>query len=117
MQRRRDSPCRAQSLYCANRPRPAPIPLSSCASGSAERRNKAIAPYEAHCASFNFLNPLICTVASSALVGWVELIRAFTPVFAGYAKPITALEPHSLVVAVYRTFVTMGFARAQPILL
>jgi hypothetical protein len=22
------------------------------------------------------------------LVGWVELIRAFTPVFAGYAKPI-----------------------------
>jgi hypothetical protein len=22
------------------------------------------------------------------VVGWVELIRAFTPVFAGYAKPI-----------------------------
>jgi hypothetical protein len=22
------------------------------------------------------------------IVGWVELIRAFTPVFAGYAKPI-----------------------------
>jgi hypothetical protein len=21
-------------------------------------------------------------------VGWVELLRAFTPVFAGYAKPI-----------------------------
>jgi hypothetical protein len=27
-------------------------------------------------------------VCSLQLVGWVELIRAFTPVFAGYAKPI-----------------------------
>jgi hypothetical protein len=24
-------------------------------------------------------------------VGWVELIRAFTPVFAGYAKPISGV--------------------------
>jgi hypothetical protein len=26
--------------------------------------------------------------AGRGAVGWVELIRAFTPVFAGYAKPI-----------------------------
>ena len=51
---------RAQSLYCA-------ISL-------AERRNKAIAPYEptpamtieAQSASFNFANTLICAVGSSA---------------------------------------------------
>jgi hypothetical protein len=27
-------------------------------------------------------------VSATEAVGWVELIRAFTPVFAGYAKPI-----------------------------
>jgi hypothetical protein len=33
---------------------------------SAAWRNKAIAPYDSHFVSFNFLNPLICLVASSA---------------------------------------------------
>jgi hypothetical protein len=37
---------RAQSLYCANQPRPAPVDLELGASDSAERRNKAIAPYD-----------------------------------------------------------------------
>jgi hypothetical protein len=68
-------PCRAQSLYCANQPRPPRI-FSSGARDFADRRNKAIAPYdprffsgrpeiEAHCASFNFVNPLICRVVST----------------------------------------------------
>jgi predicted RNA binding protein YcfA (HicA-like mRNA interferase family) len=39
--------------------------LTSGASSSAERRNKAIAPYDPHFVSFNFLNPLICNAASS----------------------------------------------------
>jgi hypothetical protein len=29
-----------------------------------------------------------CSSANASLVGWVELTKAFTPVFAGYAKPI-----------------------------
>jgi hypothetical protein len=57
--------CRAQSLYCANQPRPAPF--GSGASDVAERRNKAIAPYDPHYASFNSLNPLICRDASSSV--------------------------------------------------
>ncbi len=42
-----------------------PLHLSSGASGRAEWRNKAIAPYDSHYGSFNFVNPLICTVVSS----------------------------------------------------
>ena len=38
--------CRAQSLYCANQSRPVPYPLGLGAIGFAERRNKAIAPYD-----------------------------------------------------------------------
>src|SRR5580692_8133194 len=45
----------------------AAYPFGSGASGAAKRRNKAIAPY-AHFWSFNFTNPLICPVASSARV-------------------------------------------------
>jgi hypothetical protein len=45
---------------------PRRIPLGSRPSGDAKRRNKAIAPYDPHFASFNFTNALICAVASSA---------------------------------------------------
>jgi hypothetical protein len=57
--------CRAQSLYCANRPRAAAHLLGSGASGGATRRNKAIAPYDPHFVSFNFTNNLIWRVAST----------------------------------------------------
>jgi hypothetical protein len=60
--------CRAQSFYCANRPRVVAYLLGPGASGGTKRRNKAIAPYDPHFASFNFTNALICTVASSARV-------------------------------------------------
>jgi hypothetical protein len=45
-----------------------PIPLGSGASGGAKRRNKAIAHYDPHFASFNFTNALICLEASSAVL-------------------------------------------------
>jgi hypothetical protein len=35
------------------------------ASGNAEQRNNAIAPYDPHFASFNFTNSLICAAAST----------------------------------------------------
>jgi hypothetical protein len=49
-----------------------PAPSGSGAGGFAERRNKAIAPYGpeigAQIGSFNFVNELICSLASSARV-------------------------------------------------
>jgi hypothetical protein len=42
-----------------------PQTLGSGASCGAERRNKVIAPYGPHFASFNFTNALICVEASS----------------------------------------------------
>src|SRR5580704_15262018 len=42
-----------------------PRTFRSRASAYAERRNKAIAPYDPHLVSFNFVNPLICRVAST----------------------------------------------------
>src|ERR1700692_1331874 len=41
-----------------------PLPIGSGASGQAEWRNKAIAPYDPHLASFNFWNPLIWSAES-----------------------------------------------------
>jgi hypothetical protein len=46
-----------------------PIPSGSGASGDAKWRNKAIAPYDLHFASFNFTNKLICTATSNFAIG------------------------------------------------
>ena len=54
-----------RNCFIAQSAVPGPLCLSSGASCSAERRNKAIAPYDPHFASFNFLNPLICKIAPS----------------------------------------------------
>jgi hypothetical protein len=53
---------------------PHPKPLGSGASGGAKRRNKTIAPYGPHLASFNFLSPLICVVASSSAASSITTI-------------------------------------------
>jgi hypothetical protein len=45
-------------------------------SGSIKRRNKAIAPYDPHFASFNFTNAPICAVGSSACTGLRRLPAA-----------------------------------------
>src|ERR1700692_2999203 len=81
----RQRTCRAQSLYCANRRRPAPylqVQGQGASRSGAIKRLRPTGPrffsgrpeIGAHCVSFNFTNALICSLSSSARVSKTLII-------------------------------------------